>query len=49
MGAAGGFGHFLVMTAHRFATAATLAPYSYIQLIWTVISGYLVFADVPSI
>lgn len=49
MGAAGGFGHFLVMTAHRFATAATLAPYSYIQLVWTVISGYLVFADVPSI
>jgi len=49
MGAAGGFGHFLVMTAHRFATAATLAPYGYIQLVWTVISGYLVFADVPSI
>lgn len=49
MGAAGGFGHFLVMTAHRFATAATLAPYGYIQLIWTVISGYLVFADVPPI
>ncbi len=49
MGATGGFGHFLVMTAHRSATAATLAPYSYIQLVWTIISGYLVFADVPSI
>ncbi len=49
MGAAGGFGHFLVMTAHRFATAATLAPYGYVQLIWTVVSGYLVFSDVPSI
>lgn len=49
MGAAGGFGHFLVMTAHRFATAATLAPYGYVQLVWTIISGYLIFADVPSI
>lgn len=49
MGAAGGFGHFLVMTAHRFATAATLAPYGYIQLVWTVITGYLIFADLPSI
>lgn len=49
MGAAGGFGHFLVMTAHRFATAATLAPYVYIQLVWTIISGYIVFADVPSV
>jgi len=49
MGAAGGFGHFLVMTAHRFASAAALAPYGYIQLVWTVISGYLVFADVPSV
>lgn len=49
MGAAGGFGHFLVMTAHRFATAATLAPYGYIQLVWTIISGYLIFTDVPSI
>ena len=44
-----GFGHFLVMTAHRFASAATLAPYVYIQLVWTIISGYLVFSDVPSI
>ena len=39
----------LVMTAHRFASAAALAPYGYIQLVWTVISGYLVFADVPSV
>ncbi|MBS1182588.1 MAG: EamA-like transporter family protein [Proteobacteria bacterium] len=49
MGAAGGFGHFLVLTAHRYATAATLAPYGYIQLVWTIISGYLIFTDVPSI
>ncbi|PIO97464.1 Integral membrane protein DUF6 [uncultured Pleomorphomonas sp.] len=49
MGAAGGFGHFLMMSAHRFATAASLAPYTYVQLIWTIITGYLVFADLPSI
>ena len=49
MGAAGGFGHFLVMTAHRYASAAALAPYGYIQLVWMVISGYLVFGDVPAI
>lgn len=49
MGAAGGFGHFLVMTAHRYASAAALAPYGYVQLVWMVISGYLVFGDVPAV
>lgn len=46
-GVCGGLGHFLVILAHRYATAATLAPFNYIQIVYMVISGYLVFGDVP--
>lgn len=49
IGAAGGYGHFLVMEAHRHATAAALAPYSYASLLWIVLTGYVVFGDVPSL
>lgn len=49
IGVTGGFGHFLVMTAHRHASAAALAPYGYLQLVWMVISGYMLFSDIPSI
>lgn len=49
VGAGGGFGHYLVMTAHRYASAATLAPYTYGQLIWAAFVGYLIFGDVPTI
>jgi drug/metabolite transporter (DMT)-like permease len=49
IGAAGGYGHYLVMIAHRYATAAALAPYSYASLLWMVTTGYLVFGDVPSL
>jgi len=43
----GGFGHWMLIKAHELASASTLAPYLYIQLIWMVMFGYLVFSDVP--
>jgi drug/metabolite transporter (DMT)-like permease len=40
-------GQWFTILAHRFAPASLLAPFSYAQLIWVTISGYLVFGDWP--
>ena len=47
-GAFGSVGHYLLIIAHRHAPPAVLAPFIYTQLVWAIILGYLVFADVPS-
>jgi drug/metabolite transporter (DMT)-like permease len=47
MGCCGAIGHFMLIDAHRKAPASTLAPFSYTQMIWMILSGYLVFGDVP--
>lgn len=49
MGLAGGMGHYLLVSAHRYAPASTLSPFNYTQIVWMVAVGYLVFGDVPSI
>lgn len=48
-GAFGGFGHYLLIRAHRIAPASTLAPFIYTQIVWMSVSGYLVFNEVPGI
>lgn len=40
--------HMLVFLAYRFASAATVAPFYYTFMLWAVISGLLVFGDVPN-
>jgi drug/metabolite transporter (DMT)-like permease len=40
-------GQWLTVLAHRFAPASVLAPFSYIQLVWATISGWLVFNNLP--
>ena len=35
------------MIAFRYADASVLAPFSYIQLVWVTLLGYLVFGEVP--
>lgn len=45
----GGFGHYLLIQAHRRAPAPVLAPFSYIGLLFQATIGYLLFRDVPSI
>lgn len=47
MGAAGLGGHLLNSTAHRFATPATLAPFSYLSLIYLSIASWLIFDQPP--
>ncbi|HTC08751.1 MAG TPA: DMT family transporter [Acetobacteraceae bacterium] len=40
-------GQWLVILALRHAAVSTLAPYSYVQLLWTTIAGFLVFGTLP--
>ena len=47
VGILGGIGHFILILAHRFAPAPTLAPFIYIQIIWMAGLGYFVFSDLP--
>ncbi len=47
-GISGGFGHYLLILAHRRAPAPILAPFTYVGLITQSTLGYLIFSDVPS-
>lgn len=47
MGAAGLGGHFLNSVAHRFATPATLAPFSYLSLLYLSLASWLIFNQPP--
>ncbi len=44
----GGGGHWLLIKAHQGAGASTLAPFMYTQIVWMVLLGWLVFADIPT-
>ena len=46
-GVAGGIGHWFIILANRRAPATLLAPFSYVQLLSMIVSGYLIFGDVP--
>ncbi|MFO1122741.1 MAG: DMT family transporter [Hyphomicrobiales bacterium] len=49
MGLCGGFGHFMLIQAHRLAPAAALSPFVYTQIVWMTALGFLVFGDVPDL
>jgi drug/metabolite transporter (DMT)-like permease len=40
-------GQTLTVMAHRLAPASVLAPFSYSQLIWATLAGWLVFDNLP--
>ena len=40
-------GHYLTVLAYRHAAASVLAPFSYSQLIWATIFGFVVFGAIP--
>ena len=46
-GLCGALGHFLLILAFARAPASTLSPFIYAQIVWMVLSGWLVFGDVP--
>jgi drug/metabolite transporter (DMT)-like permease len=47
LGFFGGFGHWLLIKAYRQATTTALAPYPYLQMVWMIGLGYLVFGQLP--
>ena len=47
MGAAGLGGHYLNSVAHRYATPATLAPFSYLSLLYLSVASWLIFNQPP--
>jgi drug/metabolite transporter (DMT)-like permease len=49
LGAFGGFGHYLLITAHGWAPAPVLAPYGYSQIVWMSALGFLVFGHTPGL
>ncbi|MFX5949073.1 EamA family transporter, partial [Acinetobacter baumannii] len=40
-------GQWIVVLAYRYGDASVLAPFSYTQLLWVSILGYLIFGEVP--
>ena len=46
-GLVGGLGHFWVAQAHRYASAATLSPFLYQQIIYMTLWGWLLFGQWP--
>jgi len=47
LGLFGGVGHFMLTAAYRHAPASLLAPMNYLQLLWALLLGWLVFDQVP--
>jgi len=49
IGVASTAGQWIVVLAFRYADASVLAPFSYTQLLWVSILGFLVFGEVPDL
>jgi drug/metabolite transporter (DMT)-like permease len=49
LGFFGGIGHWLLILAYRKATTTSLAPYPYLQIVWMVAFGYLIFDQLPDL
>ena len=49
VGVASTTGQWIVVLAFRYADASVLAPFSYIQLLWVSIFGFVVFGEVPDV
>ena len=47
IGVASTAGQWIVVLAFRYADASVLAPFSYTQLLWVSILGFLVFGELP--
>lgn len=47
VGLLGGSGHYLLILALKAAPASTVAPFSYVQLVWATLFGLLVFGAFP--
>ena len=49
LGATAGIGHFLLIRAFRQTPASTLSPLLYVQLVWAILLGLIVFGQLPDL
>jgi drug/metabolite transporter (DMT)-like permease len=49
IGVSSTMGHWIVVLAFRYADASVLAPFSYVQLVWVTLLGFIVFGEVPDL
>ena len=49
IGVASTAGQWIVVMAYRYGDASVLAPFSYTQLLWASIAGFLIFGEVPDV
>ena len=49
LGLYGGTGHFLLIRAFRETPASTLSPMLYLQLVWVLLLGWIVFGQLPDL
>jgi len=49
IGVASTAGQWIVVLAFRYADASVLAPFSYTQLLWVSLLGFVVFGEVPDV
>jgi drug/metabolite transporter (DMT)-like permease len=49
IGVASSAGQWIVVLAFRYADASVLAPFSYTQLLWVSMLGFLIFGEVPDV
>ena len=49
IGVASTAGQWIVVLAFRYADASVLAPFSYTQLLWVSILGFVIFGEIPDI
>jgi drug/metabolite transporter (DMT)-like permease len=47
IGVMGSFGHLLFVRAFQRASASAIAPFTYVQLVWSTLAGWLVFGTFP--
>jgi drug/metabolite transporter (DMT)-like permease len=47
IGAIGTLGHFLFILAFQRASVSAIAPFTYMQLLWSTLAGWLVFGTFP--
>ena len=48
-GLLGGLGQIALTSAYRYADASTIAPFEYVSIIFAILIGYFVFAEVPTV
>ena len=47
-GLVGGVAQLLITTAFRYAPASVMAPFDYVSILFSMIAGYFLFAEIPT-